>query len=157
MGHAKTLPDRCINTGLGGNAVACASAGLKNAAGTSLSNFAWYRLKYDSTLQSTEGERFSWVPDQAGSVYPSAYVYWTIDNFQTNTFDVQWIKESQTANGNGAFGSGLIDTAAGLLWLELTDTEKTDAVNFLVSRQSINGSWNDDPYVTGLCLEALLK
>jgi hypothetical protein len=146
-----------IDTALGGNAVACASAGLEDATGTTLNNYAWYQLKNASTLQSTESGRFSWVSDQAGSVYPSAYVYWTIDNFQTNDFDVQWIKETQATNGNGAFGSGLIDTAAGLLWLELTDTEKTDAVNFLVSRQSINGSWNDDPYVTGLCLEALLK
>lgn len=146
-----------IDTALGGNAVACASTGLKDAVGNTLDNRAWYQLKVDTNMQSTESGRFSWVPGQAGSVYPSAYVYWTIDNLDTNAFDIQWIKDTQAANGNGAFGSSLIDTAAGLLWLELTETEKNDAVNYLVSRQDINGSWNDDPYVTGLCLEALLK
>jgi hypothetical protein len=146
-----------IDTALGCNAVSCASVGLKDASGSALYNMAWLRLENDDTLQSTESGRFGWVPGQAGAVYPSAYVYWTIDNFDSNAFDVEWIKETQVANGNGAFGNGLIDTAAVLLWLELTDIEKTDVVDYLVSQQNINGSWNDDAYVTGLCLEALLK
>jgi hypothetical protein len=68
----------------------------------------------------------------------------------------QWIIDSQAPDGS--FGKGIIDTAAVLLWIPLADTAKTNAINYLISQQEGNGSWdNNDAYVTGLCLEALIK
>lgn len=122
------------------------------------SNHGWYYLRNDSSLQSSTAERFGWVSGSEPSVYVSALVYHIIDAHYGQdppVFDSQWILDSQNAD-DGSFGNGLVDTAAVLLWRDLTDSARDEAIGYLVSQQSINGSWQEDPYLTGLCLEALL-
>ena len=76
----------------------------------------------------------------------------------------QWIIDSQVMvntppdENDGCFGKGLADTAAVLSWLDVEpETIKPLAETYIIGKQKKNGSWNDDPYLTGLCLEALLK
>lgn len=104
------------------------------------------------SLQSEQGY-YGWIPRKDTSVFVSALVYHALGS-ESGAY--QWIIDSQ--NVDGSFGSGAVDTAAVLLWIPLCDTAKNNALNYLVSRQELNGSWsNNDAYVTGLCLEALLK
>ena len=56
---------------------------------------------------------------------------------------------------NGSFNDSLRDTSAVLLWLPIDGSDKTEAVEYLEGEQSPNGSWQGDPYLTGLCVEAL--
>lgn len=110
-------------------------------------------------VKSTTIGRFSWAAGNPASVYDSALVYHILDTHYPNephAFDQSWIVSAQNAT-NGSFGTGLVDTAAVLLWLPLGEPARLAAGSYLVGQQNINGSWNNDPYLTGLCLEALLS
>nr|WP_319396644.1 chitobiase/beta-hexosaminidase C-terminal domain-containing protein [uncultured Desulfobacter sp.] len=109
---------------------------------------------------SSEDRKFGWVAGQEASVYVSSIIYCLlIDEYNglPTNFSYDWIIVTQDSNGDGSFGNGILDTAATLLWLELPETNKTNAVEYLKEQQDLNGSWAEDPFLTGLCLEALLK
>ncbi len=108
-------------------------------------------LKTDKSLKSPGGY-YGWVPEKDTNVYVSSLVYNAI-KAKPETYT--WITGSQ--NANGSFGGGLVDTAAALLWLDMSDDSRLKAVQYLVAQQGRNGAWLEDPYLTGLCLEALLK
>lgn len=118
-------------------------------------------VRYYTELQcSYPANRFGWKPQTTNpSIYVSSIVYNSLNACypeEAPVFESTWITESQAVDGS--FGNGLIDTSSVILWISpLSTVQKQDAMNFLVSQQSPNGSWNNDPYVTGLCLEALLK
>jgi len=147
-----------VDTALGTLAADSAQRTLEDQNDISHNNRGWYYLRYDNSLQSSTAERFGWVSGSEPSVYVSALVYHVLDAHYDQdppVFDSQWIADSQNAD-DGSFGSGPVDTAAVLLWHDLTDSARDAAIGYLVSQQSINGSWQEDPYLTGLCLEALL-
>nr|WP_320015635.1 chitobiase/beta-hexosaminidase C-terminal domain-containing protein [uncultured Desulfobacter sp.] len=147
-----------------------ASTVSKTTKGTSLTNSSIDALKNnrDSLFFSSDDYCFGWVADADASVYASSLIYSLLaekyppQNYVSlwQNFSISWVLSSQTNNGDGSFGNGLVDTAAVLLWLDISgigisETNKTDAVNYLISQQNSNGSWANDPYVTGLCLQAL--
>ena len=89
-------------------------------------NRGWYYLRNDSSLQSSTAERFGWVSGSDPSVFVSALVYHIIDAYDDQdppVFDSQWILDSQNAD-DGSFGNGLVDTAAVLLWRDLSDSAR---------------------------------
>ncbi len=141
-----------LDTALGKLAIKCHSS-------TTINNFAAHQLQTNTDLQSSETGKFGWIQKGDSSVYVSSLVYQVIDTSFPDlapVFDPSWITNSQAVDGS--FGAGLIDTSAVLLWTDnLTPTQIQSAESYLVFQQKANGSWEDDPYITGLCLEALLK
>ena len=93
------------------------------------------------------------------SVFVSSLVYNTLDTYYSSlapVFDSSWI--SGSPNPDNSFGNGLIDTCAVLLWVSnLDEGVRNLAIDYLTSQQNANGSWDNDPYLTGLCLETLLS
>ncbi len=138
-----------------------ASTVTKTTKGTSLTNYSFNALRtnWSSLFFSSDDYCFGWIADKDASVYVSSLIYHLLsDNFSASyltNFTSDWIIDTQTDNGDGSFGNGVIDTAAVLLWLDITETNKTTAVSYLVNQQNSDGSWANDPYITGLCLEAL--
>ncbi len=133
---------------------------LKKYSGTlssGLTNFLYYtKMSY---LQSSESGAFGWVAGEDKSVYASSLVYNASDLWwpsQAPIFDSSWIAGTQSPNGS--LGTGVIDTSAVLLWIDsLTPAQRQTATAYLIDQQNLDGSWNNSPYITGLCLEALLK
>ena len=114
-------------------------------------------------LDSALAGQFGWQPGGPPSVFVSSIVYNAL-RAKAVSYDASWIVTGQT--GNGAFGNGAADTAAAVAWLpplDLDDTRKTNAKSYLRSGQQLDGSWLNgepakaDPYLTGLCLEALCR
>lgn len=134
-----------IDTALGTRAAECTTQDISQY------NGGYYSLRTYSSLKSADGY-YGWVPGKETSIYVSALVCNVIN---APASDYQWIIDPQ--NPDGSFGNGVIDTAAVLLWLDVDEAKRSNAVNYLVSQQTLNGSWQDDAYLTGLCLEALLK
>ena len=69
-----------------------------------------------------------------------------------------WVLDEQRPNGS--LDNDAAATAEALLqldWLDLRDGAVDAALGYLLGQQALNGSWQDDPYLTGLCLEALAK
>ena len=92
----------------------------------------------------------------------SCLVYNIVEEYYGfSIYNSSWISDYQ--NGDGSFGNGLIDTCAAIMWIDdLGDggaqwIKGLAAYNYILDKQSSNGSWNDDPYLTGLCIEALEK
>ncbi len=114
-------------------------------------------LKNDSSLKGSVADQYGWKKGSVPSVFVSSVVYNTLDTYYGSTiFDSSWI--SGSPNPDNSFGNGLIDTCGVLLWIDNLDpTVRNLAIGYLTSQQDSNGSWNNDPYLTGLCLEALLK
>lgn len=114
---------------------------------------------YYGYFWSSDHHCFGWIKGGARSVYVSSFIYnilWKkYTPAQLTGYSSAWIIDGQT--GNGALGNGLMDTAAALLWLDIPAIPKSNALAYMISEQSPNGSWKGDPYLTGLCLEALLK
>jgi len=107
-------------------------------------------------------DRFGWVRAQDPSVFVSCLVYNIVEEYYGfSIYNSSWISDYQ--NGDGSFGNGLIDTCAAIMWIDdLGDggaqwIKGLAAYNYILDKQSSNGSWNDDPYLTGLCIEALEK
>ncbi|MFH1231326.1 MAG: Ig-like domain-containing protein, partial [Planctomycetota bacterium] len=110
-----------------------------------------------STVAGSSDGRYGWVPGKDTSIFVSSMVYYVIRSYKNYTDKslYQWILDAQ--NADGSFGKGVIDTAAVLFWIPLDEAAKTKAINYIVSQQSPDGSWNNgDAYVTGLCLEAII-
>ena len=118
-------------------------------------NDAYLLLKDYPDLESNASDRFSWIPGHDPDLFVSSLVYNVKNNHSGSAiFDTAWITDNQ--NADGSFGNGLIDTCAVIMWINNLDQGKRDAaVNFIISQQSNNGSWNSDPYLTGLVLTAL--
>ena len=108
-------------------------------------------LQNTDSLRSEDGY-YSWIAGKATSVYISALVYHALNSHSS---EYQWILDSQ--NPDGSFGQGLLGTAAVLIWLEIPQAAELNAKNYLVSEQTSSGSWEENPYLTALCLEALLQ
>jgi hypothetical protein len=116
-------------------------------------------LKDDSSLKSSVANQYSWINGDVPSVFVSSLVYNTLDTYYSSlapVFDSSWI--SGSPNPDNSFGNGLIDTCAVLLWVSnLDEGVRNLAIDYLTSQQNANGSWDNDPYLTGLCLETLLS
>lgn len=140
-----------VDTALGGIAVDMTSQTL------SFNNYAFNSLRDNNDLESAEPDRFGWIIKSDTSLFVSSLVYNLVNTrFSSTVFDFNWIINSQ--NPDGSFENGIIDTCGVLLWVDnLTTTERNDAIDYLISLQSPGGDWNNDPYLTGLCLEALLN
>nr|WP_319392653.1 chitobiase/beta-hexosaminidase C-terminal domain-containing protein [uncultured Desulfobacter sp.] len=139
-----------------------ASALKKATQGTTLADQTVVGLIYDNNgfFFSLDDRKFGWSAGQEASVYVSSIIYRFligVYNGLPANFSYDWIITTQTNNNDGSFGNGLLDTAAALLWLDLSETQKANAAGYLKNRQNQNGSWVEDPFLTGLCLEALLK
>jgi len=105
---------------------------------------------------------YGWVPKGPDSIYVSCLAYVALGRNTTTHSSVHaWIlgSDPQVRDGeqetNGSFNDSLRDTSAVLLWLPIDGSDKTEAVEYLEGEQSPNGSWQGDPYLTGLCVEAL--
>jgi hypothetical protein len=162
-GVQKRFTSDPLDTALGLRATACANTEIQG-----ISN-GFDNLKTEPGFQveagcnSKTGTGFGWIRSDAvtsvsPSVYVSALVSKTLEGHlsekEKDSF-CGWILQCQ--NTDGTFGNGLVDTAGVLLWLDPTDNSANGAISYLVSQQLPNGSWGDDPYLTGLCLEALLS
>ncbi|MCF8069326.1 MAG: chitobiase/beta-hexosaminidase C-terminal domain-containing protein [Desulfobacterales bacterium] len=141
-----------LDTVLGKKAIDCHSS-------DTISNYAAYKLKNNENLQSSIPDRFAWIIGSDPSIYVSSLVYQVVDDAypaDAPVFNSSWITGSQAPDGS--FGNRLVDTSAVLIWLNyLDESQKQNAITYLISQQKPNGSWGNDPYLTGLCLEALLK
>lgn len=141
-----------FDTALGSKAIKSSTLPLKDINGEDLIDYTLSVLRYYSSIQSSVSGQYGWIPMKDPDLFVSALVY---NVTEAPTADYQWILDTQQPDGS--FGSGLTDTAAALLWLDLTTTTRNNAINYIVSQQTENGNWNNDPYLTGLCLEAILK
>ena len=92
---------------------------------------------------------------------------WQRDSYFTNDYSVyvSALSHSVYANNNlsnwliqqqdGSYGDGLLDTAAALLYVNnLSSSDKTEAINYLISQQALDGSFGDIS-TTAICLDAL--
>jgi len=141
-----------LNTALATKALACIQTGLKDSQGNSLTDQCKLALDNWGSLQSSENKKYGWKPKEDISPFVSASVYSVTT---PNTGITDWLTQLQQTNGS--FKDNTIDTAGVLIWQNNIVNNKEKAYEFLISKQNINGSWGDDPYLTGLCLEALLK
>nr|WP_319394654.1 chitobiase/beta-hexosaminidase C-terminal domain-containing protein [uncultured Desulfobacter sp.] len=141
-----------LDTALGTKALACLSIELKDSEGASLADLGEAALEQWAPLQGPENNKYGWVPGQDISAFVSAAAY-SVTNPGTGV--TQWLSDLQQVNGS--FEDNITDTAGVLIWVPDIIPDKTAAQLYLVAGQNINGSWGDDPYLTGLCLEALLK
>nr|WP_319396107.1 chitobiase/beta-hexosaminidase C-terminal domain-containing protein [uncultured Desulfobacter sp.] len=99
-----------------------ASTVSKTTKGTSLTNSSIDALRsnWNSLFFSSDGYCFSWVADADASVYVSSLTYHLLaekyppENYASlwQNFSISWILDTQTANGDGSFGNGSIDTGA---------------------------------------------
>ena len=99
-------------------------------------------------------------------VYYTALISLTLQQFQRTTSIATAINKATVyliahQNADGGFGgspSTVYETAYAYLALVGVTTDATvlgNAINYLISTQLPNGSWNDDPYSTALALRAL--
>jgi hypothetical protein len=110
------------------------------------------QLKQYNPLVIYNVTQWNWQRDSyfasSANVYVSALSYSVSNNSNINT----WLNQ----NADGSFGEGLLDTAAVLLYMNLTGDAKTQAINYLISQQHTDGNFGDIS-TTALCLEALSK
>ena len=134
---------------------------LASIASEYMNGFYYLKQNTNRYFWSKDDYCYGWIQDGARSVFASSFIYNALAAHYTpgqlSNFTTDWIIATQTANGDGSFGNGLMDTAAVLLWLDIPTPNESAAIDYLVSRQQPNGSWEENPYLTGLCLEALLK
>ncbi len=130
----------------------------------SIAQFTPLRTLLNTTeIKSSDNITFSWVPGRKPSIFVSALAYrilsWT-DSWAG--YEDDWIVSNQNIIAGdelfGSYGNGsVVDTAAVLMWLDISSDERNNARDHLRRQQQPNGSWDNDPYLTGLCLEALAK
>ncbi|MBI9090106.1 MAG: hypothetical protein JEZ12_12900 [Desulfobacterium sp.] len=141
-----------LDTALGTKALACLSIDLKDSDETPLTDLGKLALEVWGPLQGPENTKYGWVPGKDTSPFVSAAVYSVT---LPGTAITGWLTNLQQANG--AFENNITDTAGVLIWQPDIIQDKAAAQLYLVTTQLMNGSWENDPYLTGLCLEALLK
>ncbi|MDD2852635.1 MAG: carboxypeptidase-like regulatory domain-containing protein [Desulfuromonadaceae bacterium] len=96
------------------------------------------------------------------NVYITAIVSATLQQFPQMTALATAVNKATTyllaqQIADGGFGS-VYETAlaySALVAVSTNNAALTNAVNYLTTTQSANGSWNDDPYSTALALKAL--
>ncbi len=141
-----------LDSALGTKALGCLSIDLKDADETPLTDLGKLVLESWGPVQGPENTKYGWVPGKDISVFVSAAVYSvTLPGPSISG----WLTNLQQANGS--FENNITDTAGMLIWQPDIIPDKAAARQYLVSTQLMNGSWENDPYLTGLCLEALLK
>lgn len=112
-------------------------------------------------------DRYGWTPRNRDNVFVSAQAYealgWNLVSETGSGGKAQWILNEQ-ASGSGtarAFRDNVLDTAAALLFLPFDPGDRDDAKAYLTAQQNDDGSWGPpgagDPFLTGLCLEAMAK
>ncbi len=107
-------------------------------------------LAGDGAFQSLTPGRYGWIARGRASCYVSCLAYKALGKSPTDS-DWDWITDDPSA-----YQDSVYDTAAVLLWSPMSSTARSDAKVSLVSLQQPDGSWGRDPFLTGLCLEALL-
>lgn len=108
-----------------------------------------YYLSQSNDLKSDSGY-WGFVPGRNENIYVSSVVH-LLTGSPPSAYE--WITTQQ--NVNGSFGTGLIDTAGVLKFLTLSPTQTQDAIDYIVGAQSPAGHWENDPYMTAICLDAL--
>lgn len=161
--HRRYYPD-ALHTALGYRVAAAwpAQAGLPTAspAVDKLTNAAGLLKAIDFT-QSTSVvpvDRFGWVPRNRDSVYVSALVYDTV-GWNTDPGKYSWILALGQDPESGLYRDSVLDTAAVLRWIPLSQQDRVAveaAVVGALQTDPVNGSWQNDAFLTGFCLEALL-
>ena len=123
-------------------------------------------LGYLTGSQNADGG-WGFVRGNESNVYMTAVVSSTLQQFPQMSPIATAVGKASSyllahQNADGGFGdspSSVYETA--LAYIALVGDGRTqgsplqNAVNFLSSAQSANGSWNDDPYSTALALKAL--
>ena len=123
-------------------------------------------LAYLTGTQNPDGG-WGFYQGDASNVYMTAVVSATLQQFPQMTTIATAVNKATMfllahQNADGGFGgspSTVFETA--LAYIALVGDGRTqgsplqNAVNYLTSTQSANGSWNDDPYSTALALRAL--
>jgi subtilase family serine protease len=127
-----------------------------------------YALGYLINNQNPDGG-FGFYSGDESNVYMTAVVLKTLSSYN-NTFDLQAEIDDAVAyllttqNPDGSFGEGTVyETAVALDALIASDADPLtgsgqaiqNAIDYLLTNQLTNGSWNDDPYSTALALRAL--
>jgi len=125
-----------------------------------------YALGYLVSTQNPDGG-WGFYQDDDSNVYMTAIVLQTFIQFN-DIYDLQSEIDSATAylltkqNPDGGFGSSpstIYETALPLISLidsgQGSAVQIQNAINYLLSTQLPNGSWEDDPYSTALALGAL--
>ncbi len=137
-----------------------------------------------SELQAIDAEgnangRYGWVPQNRDSIYVSTYVYRAAGlhhpyapDLTEPEYKYKWILDEQSDITPGSFRDNILDTAAVLINLPIggyseivngenippvPDDSRDLADAYLISKQEKNGSWENDPFMTALCLEAITK
>lgn len=125
----------------------------KTMAGVSFSTPpTWAADLFTQTVSDTPG-RYGWQPGGPASIMVSALVYGVT---QAAPAECAWIVSQQQTNGSIA--GTVPDTAAALLYLPAdSGLNRTAARDWLIQQQALDGSWSQDPALTGLCLEAIFS
>jgi hypothetical protein len=103
---------------------------------------------------SNQNGHYGWSQNsEQDSIFVSSLFYHAFD---APLDQYEWIIDAQQSDGH--FGNGILDTAAALLWLpSLEGINVNEAKQYLISQQNENGSWQDNVYLTALCLQALQR
>ena len=122
-------------------------------------------INYLLSTQNTDGGWGFYQGDDS-NVYMTAMVSSTLQQFQRTTSIATAINKATSYliahqnmdSGFGSDGSTAYETAYAYIALVMETTNNTvldNAINYLISTQLPNGSWEDDPYSTALALRAL--
>jgi hypothetical protein len=157
FGAAKGYPSNVPDTAQALQALA--AAGSTDA--TAINGAVSYLL----AAQNADGG-WGFVIGKPSEVYYTAVVMQALET-QPQTTAIANALSQATAfllahqNADGGFGSSpstVWETALAFLAISKTTgdvTARTSAINYLITTQQANGSWNDDPYSTALALQAL--
>ncbi|RXJ98930.1 hypothetical protein CRV02_12830 [Arcobacter sp. CECT 8989] len=103
-----------------------------------------------SWMKDKNNQYWGWTSKGDTNIFVSSSVYNLLESEKS---EYKWITESQ--KDDGSFGSGLLDTIGVLLNLQLDNVKREKALNYIISQQNIMGNYNNDPYLTALCLKVL--
>ncbi len=144
------------------------------AANYSDATVLYQAINFLTTNQNSDGG-WGFTSNDPGNAYVTSIVLRTLSQYNS-TFQIQpsitkaaaFLLAKQAQNNDGGFGSSpstVYETALSLMALVESGQgigqdlilPLQNAINYLTSTQSSNGSWNDDPYSTALALQALAK
>lgn len=118
-------------------------------------------ITYLLSAQNTDGG-FGFYQGDTSNVYMTSLVSSTLQQFPQTTSIATAVNKATSylisqQQLDGSFGS-IYETAHAYIALVAVSTDATvlgNAINYLTTTQSANGSWNQDPYSTALALRAL--